>query len=58
MTQPYLELQTMTVDFFAGAFDGDAVPPPVKGFPAPTLDFDGDGALDADDAAPGDPAAQ
>ena len=53
VNQPYLPLQTMMTGFFAGAFSGGT--PAVKGFPAPTLDFDGDGFLDAADAAPEDP---
>lgn len=53
VNQPYLPLQAMMTGFFAGAFDGEL--PAVKGFPAPTLDFDGDGVLDAVDAAPEDP---
>lgn len=53
--QPYLPLQTMMTGFFADAFAGVGAPA-VKGFPAPTLDFDGDGFVDAMDAAPEDPA--
>jgi hypothetical protein len=56
VSQPYLPLQTMMTGFFAGAFAGGGAPP-VKGFPTPVLDFDGDGFLDAMDAAPEDPTA-
>ena len=55
VSQPYLPLQTMVTGFFAGAFAGGGAPP-VKGFPTPVLDFDGDGFLDAADAAPEDPS--
>jgi hypothetical protein len=54
VNQPYLSLQTMMTDFFAGSFAGGV--PPVKGFSTPTLDFDGDGFPDATDAAPEDPS--
>ncbi|MEP7120122.1 MAG: hypothetical protein ABJE95_04390 [Byssovorax sp.] len=56
VNQPYLPLQTMMTGFFAGAFAGGGAPP-VKGFPTPVLDFDGDGFPDAMDAAPEDPTA-
>jgi dienelactone hydrolase len=51
---PYLATQAAATDFIGSAFLGG--PPVVKGFTAPANDFDGDGALDADDADPNDPA--
>jgi dienelactone hydrolase len=56
VSQPYLPLQTMMTGFFAGSFAGGGAPP-VKGYPTPVLDFDGDGFADAMDAAPEDPTA-
>ena len=55
VNQPYLGLQTMMTGFFAGGFAGGGAPP-VAGFPAPVLDFDGDGIPDAMDAASEDPS--
>ncbi len=55
MSQPYLPLQAMMTGFFSGSFSGGG-PPVIKGFPAPVLDFDGDGFPDDKDAAPEDPA--
>jgi hypothetical protein len=44
VSQPYLELQSMMVGFFASSFAGEV--PVVKGFPVPVRDFDADGAAD------------
>lgn len=52
--QPYLGLQAMVCDFFAGAFEGKV--PVVKGIPKPVRDFDDDGREDSMDADPNDPA--
>ena len=57
LAEPYLPLQTMAVEFIASAFAG-AGAPVVEGIPTPVEDFDGDGALDDDDADPNDPAVQ
>jgi hypothetical protein len=55
VAEPYLPLQQMVTSFFGDAFAG-AGAPAVAGFPAPVLDFDGDGFVDAMDADPNDPA--
>ncbi|NUO50006.1 MAG: hypothetical protein HOV80_14215 [Polyangiaceae bacterium] len=54
INQPYLGLQDMVVQFFAGSFAGEV--PAVGGFPVPVRDFDQDGVPDASDPAPLDPA--
>jgi hypothetical protein len=51
--QPYLGLQSMMVELFAGSFAGEV--PAVSGFPAPVRDFDDDGVEDSSDPDPNDP---
>lgn len=51
----YLGLQLTMNDFIETSFAGPAV---VHGLLTPVLDFDADGALDADDADPSDPTKQ
>lgn len=56
LNQPYVAVHGAVAGFFASAFAGG--PPEVAGLPAPTLDYDGDGALDADDAEVDNPDVQ
>lgn len=53
---PYLDLQDVTLRFFADAFEGKV--PVVTGLPGPVRDLDADGALDGVDRDPANPAVQ